>query len=86
MAVNAITPERRPTMLQFNGSEELTCGDSELSGRWMAVTIPHMCAKGAREFAWVLPGERVGGKRQSKHGAFIYRFADGTVRIYSVLG
>ena len=40
--------------------------------RWMPITLPALREKGARRFAWVLPGERLRTRECGANGGFAY--------------
>merc|ERR1719343_207488 len=75
--MSAVTPNRgegQPALLQFKPPLEISRQEvQELhASRWSPVTMSRMQAKGARRFAFLMPGEKLAGKRNSVSGGFIY--------------
>ena len=64
LAINALTPEKQPHMLQFGQMQAWTASRCSClaSCRWAEVTVPHMIERGASKFCWVPPTERLEGR------------------------
>lgn len=80
LAINAVTSTaargepQSPALLRFNDGIELSRPEAAAihASRWAAVTVPHMQARGARRFAFLMPGEKLAGSRVSVSGGFVY--------------
>ena len=75
IAINCIGGVSSNHLLQFGPAQPLPRGALvSLKVRVQPVTLPHMRKKGARYFAWVVPGEKLGDLRVCKYGGFAYIF------------
>jgi len=64
-------------MLLFGESEILSIASAlalHRERRWGNVTLPYLLRKGAKHFAWIVPGEKLGGVRFPRFGGFAFLF------------
>eukprot|EP00941_MAST-03F_sp_MAST-3F-sp1_P001119 g1119.t1 len=76
-AVNVIDAKPSKNMLQFGNPKKLdyACAvELESNQRWRPTAQHHWRSKGALYYAWITPGEKLGGRVFDRYGGFAYLF------------